>query len=177
MVLFRVALLLLSTLLIISPLLYLYASKECFYSFIVAFSASSLILLASFKSYKTMVTKRLEVASSLEFDSRDVIDKLDDPYNLYDENENKKSQDLNLKELIKNEKRLLKKSKRSFSNFLKDSAKAFSFLRIGAYAIFVIGFFYLLKSKLLYLPCYLATIIIPNIIIVVYLQIVNSKEG
>jgi hypothetical protein len=50
---------------------------------------------------------------------------------------------------------------------------AFNLLRVFAYLLFVFGFFYLLNSKLLSIPFYLATIIIPNIIVVVYLQIVN----
>ncbi len=172
MILIRLVLLLISLFLIISPLLYLYASKEAFSSFVTAYISSSLILLASFKSYKSMVEKRLLVSSKDEFDLKDTISKLEDPYNLYDEDE-EIDEDLSPKELIKREKKLLKKNKRGFIPFLKDSAMAFNLLRVFAYLLFVFGFFYLLNSKLLSIPFYLATIIIPNIIVVVYLQIVN----
>jgi len=173
-ILVRLVMLLLSILLIVAPLIYLNGSKAHFYSFIVAYLTSSLILIASFKSYKSMVDKRLEYASADEFDDRDSIDKLEDPYNLYNEDEIIEDENLTTKELIKREKMLLKQNRRSIKSFLKDSSRAFSFLRLGAYAIFIFGFFYLLKSNLLSLPFYLATIIVPNIIVVVYLQIVKK---
>jgi len=176
-ILVRLIMLLLSIVLIVAPLLYLSASKEAFTSFVVAYLTSSLILIASFKSYKSMVDKRLSTdANVAEFDDRDTIDKLEDPYNLYSEDE-EIDESISLKEAIKKEKKLLKKNRRSFSSFMKDSSRAFSFLRVGAYVIFVFGFFYLLKSNLLSLSFYLATIIIPNIIVVVYLQIVKNKVG
>lgn len=174
MILVRLIMLLLSVLLIVAPLIYLYGSKANFYSVIVAYLTSSLILIASFKSYKSMVEKRLEGANIDEFDDRDTISKLEDPYNLYSEDEIIEDENLTTKELIKREKKLLKQNRRSLKAFLKDSSRAFSFLRVGAYAVFVIGFFYLLKSNLLSLPFYLATIIVPNIIVVVYLQIVKK---
>ena len=174
MILVRLIMLLLSILLMVAPLIYLNGSKANFYSFVVAYLTSSLILIASFKSYQSMVDKRLEYANVDEFDDRDSIDKLEDPYNLYSEDEIIEDKNLTLKELIKKEKKLLKQNKRGVKAFFKDSLRAFSFLRLGAYAIFVFGFFYLLKSNLLSLPFYLATIIVPNIIVVVYLQIVKK---
>jgi hypothetical protein len=166
-----------SVLLIFAPLIYLYATKASFVSFLVAYVTSSLILMASFKSYKSMVDKRLLVdANVAEFDDRDTISKLEDPYNLYSEDE-EYDESLSLKEAIKEEKKLLKKNRRDFKSFVKDSSRAFSFLRLGAYAIFVFGFFYLLKGNLLSFPFYLATIIIPNVIVVVYLQIIKGKAS
>ncbi len=124
-----------------------------------------------------MVDKRLLVdANVAEFDDRDTISKLEDPYNLYSEDE-EYDESLSLKEAIKEEKKLLKKNRRDFKSFVKDSSRAFSFLRLGAYAIFVFGFFYLLKGNLLSFPFYLATIIIPNVIVVVYLQIIKGKAS
>jgi len=171
----RLIMLLASAFLIGSGIIYIVASKEALFSFIVAFITSSIVVLSSFKSYKNMVQKRLELnPKAEEFDNRDTIDKLEDPYNLYDEEIEQNQEELNIKELIKQEKKLLKKNRRSFKDTFKDSAKAFNPIRLIAYAILVFGYFYLLKSNNLSIIFYLATLIVPNIIIIIYL--LNFKQ-
>jgi len=164
----RLILIYIGVLLIATSLLFLVLPKEDLLNIIVAFVSSSLVVLASFKNYQDMVYKRLSLQDEVaEIDNRDVIDKLEDPYNLYDEEEI--SQDLDLKETIKKEKELAKKNRRPLKEVAKDSAKAFSFIRIFAYALLVAGFFYLLNNQILNLKYYLPTLIIPNIIAVIYL--------
>jgi len=170
---FRLVMLLSSILLIGSGVIYLNSSKAALYSYIIAYITTSIILLSSFKSYQRVVKKRLDNYIVDEFDERDFIDKIDDPFSLYDEVDN---ENLNIKEIIKKEKELLKKSKRSFKNSFKDSILAFNPIRLIAYALFVGGFFYLLKSNNLSLIFYLATIILPNIIIVLYLLNFNKVK-
>jgi len=164
----KLGLIYLGVLLIAASILYLFLSKEALLNIIIGFSTSALVVLASFKNYQDMVYKRLKVDNNIaELDNRDVIDKLEDPYNLYDEEEI--SKDLDLKETIKLEKELAKKNRRPLKEVAKDSAKAFSFIRILAYALFVFGFFYLLNNNILDLKYYLSVLIIPNIIAIIYL--------
>ncbi len=169
----RLVLIYIGVLLISASILFLFVSKSALFNILIAFFSSALVVLASFKNYQDMVRKRLSLEDEVaELDDRDVIDKLEDPYNLYDQEEINK--DLDLKETIKLEKELAKKNRRPLKEVAKDSAKAFSFIRIFAYALLVVGFFYLLDNKILDLKYYLPTLIIPNIIAVIYL--LNSKE-
>ncbi len=173
MLFIRLIMLLLSALLIIGGVLYINSSISVFYTFIVGFVTSSLVILASFKSYKNAVNNRIEVnLATIEIDDRDLIDKIDDPYNLYDKSE--ADENIDIQEVIKEEKKLLKKSKRGFLETLKSSATAFSFYRLVAYVIFVSGFFYLLKGDKLSIISYLATIFLPNMIVIIYLLNFNK---
>ena len=173
MALKRLVLTLIGVLLIASSLLFLFVSKSSLISFIVAFISSTIVVIASFKTYQNMVNKRLALNDgAYEIDNRDTIDKLEDPYNLYDEQKNTLVQDL--KEAIKQEKELAKKNRRSLKETAKDSATAFSFSRILAYALLVGGFFYLLNSNYLNLYYYLPTLALPNMIAVIFL--LNSKK-
>ncbi len=158
----QITLILVAILLISASLLYLLVSKEALISYIVAFITSSIVVLASFKNYKNMVLKRLETLSNVnEVENKDIIDKLEDPYGLYDEDEPIED--------IKELKEELKKHKRSTKEVAKDSLSAFTPLRIFAYIILVGGFFYLLKSQNLDLKFYIPTLIAPNLISVIYL--------
>jgi len=166
----RLIMLLLSILLIVSGLIYINGGHSSLYSFIVAYVTSSIIVLSSFKSYQIMVNRRLDIDSNiLEFDDRDSIDKIDDPYGLFDDSSEETDSNISLKEAIKEEKKILKKSRRGLKRGLKDSAFAFNPLRLVAYGIFVLGFFWLLNSNSLSIIYYLIAIAIPNIVIVIYL--------
>ena len=173
MLFYRLSLMLLSILLIISAIVYVFATKEALFSFVVAYLSSSIVVLASFKNYKTMVEKRLKLASSSDFSDRDTIDNIEDPYNLYDDvpqiDENR-----NFKDIIQEEKAKLKEHKRPLKDTIRDSARAFSPMRLGAYAILFLGLFALVKSNNLNIFFYLATLIIPNIVAVIFL--VNFKK-
>ena len=173
MALKRLILILVGILLIVSSILFLLVEKDALFSFIIAYITSSLVVLASFNTYKNMVNKRLALNDgAFEIDDRDTIDKLEDPYNLYSEQEN--NQELDLKEAIKQEKEIAKKNRRSIKETAKDSMTAFNFNRVLAYALLVGGFFYLLNNNYLNLLYYLPTLALPNLISVIYL--VNSKK-
>ncbi len=171
----RLTLLYISALLIGGGLIFIFASKSALYSFVVAFITSSLVVLASFKNYKNMVDKRLANASGEEFDDRDELDKIEDPYNLYDEMQ-ANDEDKSFKDIIKEEKQRLKEQKRPLKQSISDSARAFNYIRLIAYAILVTGFFMLLKSKNLNMAFYLATLILPNIIAIVFLMNFNAGK-
>ena len=173
MALKKLILILLGVLLISASILFLIVQKDALLSFIVAFFTSSIVVIASFNTYKNMVNKRLALNDgAFEIDDRDTIDKLEDPYNLYSEQE--ESKELDLKEAIKQEKEIAKKNRRSIKETTKDSVTAFSFNRIAAYALLVGGFFYLLNNNYLNLLYYLPTLALPNLISVIYL--INNKD-
>ena len=166
----RIALYLLAFFLIASSILFLFVSKASLLSFMIAFVTSSLVVLASFKNYKSVVQKRLESLEDIdEIENKDIIDKMEDPYGLYEQEE-----EIDVKEALKKQKELLKKNKKDIKEVTKNGAVAFKPVRIIAYALLAGGFFYLLKSNSLNLKFYLPSLIIPNIIAVIYL--LNYKK-
>ena len=138
----------------------------------VAFISSSLIMLASMKSYKNMVSNALAVGAVTD-DGRDTLDKLEDPYDLYDEQE-VIEEEKTLVEVVKEERANLKKGRRSIWETTKDAKASFSFYRLSAYAILVLGFFYLNSNQILELIPYLSFLALPLFIIVFIL--VNNAE-
>jgi len=134
----------------------------------VAFMSSTLIVFASMLSYRGMVHGRLNVGA-IPDDERDTLDKLEDPYDLYDDNVEIVEKEKTLVEVVKEERKNLKKSKRTFWEATKDSKASLSFYRLAAYGILILGFFYLNSNKLLDVTAYLLSLGIPPIIIVIAL--------
>ena len=130
----------------------------------VAFISSSLIMLASMQSYKNMVSNALN-AGAVTDDGRDTLDKLEDPYDLYDEQEIIE-EEKTLVEVVKEERANLKKGRRSIWETTKDAKASFSFYRLSAYAILVLGFFYLNTNQILELIPYLSFLAIPLFVVV-----------
>jgi hypothetical protein len=172
---FRLVLLLLSIALIAGGLLYINSGSNEMLSFLIAYISSAIVVLVSFKNYQSMVDKRIE-SEAVGFDDRDMVDKLDDPYDLYSEESQESAGNVNIKEVIKEEKRALKKQKGSLKQLFKNSLYAFKFSRLFAYLLVVLGFFYLLREKVMVLGFYLSALIVPIIVVVLYLFIVNAKE-
>lgn len=135
----------------------------------IAFVSSSLVMLASMFSYRGMVTKRLD-AGAIPDDERDTLDKLEDPYDLYDEKTEVVAEEKSLKEVVIEERKNLKKSRRSIWETTKDAKASFSFYRLFAYIVLVLGFFYLNSNKLLELLPYLIFLSFPPIVIVFILM-------
>lgn len=154
------------------------------YSVEIAFISSSLVMVASLLSYRRMVNARVEHNIMTYDDSKDVIDKLEDPYDLYttpvqsDEETKEQEQEEEEKEdfaaIVKEERQKLKKNRRPISQTLKDSKAALSLYRLGAYAVLILGFLYLNRHGLLHLPSYLLALGIPPVVIVSMLMF--SKE-
>jgi len=153
---------------LIMIVLYFFAETGWLVNSQVAFISSSIVMLSSMKSYKNMVDGRLNVGS-IPDDERDTLDKLEDPYDLYDD-ENKVEEEKSLVEVVKEERANLKKSRRSVWDTTKDAKPSFSFYRLAAYAILIFGFFYLNTNQLLLIMPYLIFLSIPSIIIVIMLM-------
>ena len=139
----------------------------------VAYLSSSLIMLASMKSYQNMVTKALDAGAVTDDDGRDTLDKLEDPYDLYGEIE-ENNEEKTLQEVVKEERTNLKKNRRSIWETTKDAKASFSFYRLTAYAFLVLGFFYLNGNRILELIPYLSFLAIP-LFVVVFSLLDNEK--
>ena len=171
--------------LVIALLLYFLGAEHWLINSQVAFISSSLVMLGSIQSYKSMVKQRLVGATSVSAhstsvsaqDERDTIDKLEDPYDLFDDEKKKEDdKEKSLVEVVKEERANLKKNRRSIIQTTKDAKASFSFYRLGAYGALILGFFYLNSNHLLNLIPYLSFLTLPTIIIVVMLIKQSTKK-
>ena len=138
------------------------------------FISASLVLLASMKSYKRMVDARVELGLVTMDDSQDVIDKLEDPYDLYSEDV-KEEEDKSLVDVVKDERQKSKKNARTLSQTISDAKTALSLYRIAAYSVLILGFFYLNRHELLEIPSYILALSIPMLVVVFVL--LSNKES
>jgi hypothetical protein len=106
--------------------------------------------------------------------SKDVIDKLEDPYDLYSEDE--AAEEKSLVQTVKEEKKKLKENRRSLFQTIKDTKAALSFYRLGAYALLVLGFLYLNRHGLLQIPSYILSVGIPSVILV-WVLLAEKENG
>lgn len=118
----------------------------------VAFVSSLLVSVATFLSYKNNVDKRLklEEQSIDTLADRDKIDEIDDPFDLYSEEESivedKELSASEIKAIIQEEKTKVKQ--KTFRNLFKSSGSFVSLYRIVGYSFLVIGFFYLVNNNI-----------------------------
>jgi len=135
----------------------------------IGFITSSLVMFGSILSYKSMVQSRLNVGA-IPYDEQDTLDKLEDPYDLYDDEKSKNNEEKTLVEVVKEERKNLKKNRRSFFETAKDSKASVSFYRLGAYLLLVFGFFYLNNNNFLNISSYLFALSLPPVVIVIMLM-------
>ncbi|MDD2266593.1 hypothetical protein [Sulfuricurvum sp.] len=128
-------------------LVLLFLSKEVYSNFTVAMLSSMLILMGSLYSYRTMINQRVETAD-IE-DNKDVIDMMDDPYDLYEEERENEVADI--KQMIKEEKARQKSN--IVQNTTKNASAWISLYRLIPYAFLILGFLALNNNhSLLVLP-------------------------
>ena len=156
-------------------LIYLFAGEHWLMNSQIAFISSSFVMLGSMLSYKSMVKGRLNVGA-IPDDERDTLDKLEDPYDLYDENI-KNDAEKTLVEVVKEERANLKKGRRGVLETTKDAKASFSFYRLGAYALLIFGFFYLNSNGILLLTPYLIFLSLPMFIIVISLVSFTQRNS
>ena len=137
------------------------------------FISASLVMLASMKSYKRMVDARVEHGIITVDDSKDVIDQLEDPYDLYSE-EVVEETEKPLVDVVKEEREKSKASSRSLAETLRDTKAALSLNRIGAYIVLILGFLYLNRHTLLHIPSYILALSVPMLVVVFVL--LSNKE-
>jgi hypothetical protein len=127
------------------------------------------------KSYQRMVDARVEHGIITLDDSKDVIDKLEDPYDLYSE-EVIEEEAKPLTEVVKEERQKLKANRRSLGETLKDTKAALSIYRLGAYVVLILGFLYLNRHELLHIPSYILALSVP-MLVVVYILLGNKENS
>ncbi|MEA1954592.1 MAG: hypothetical protein U9O24_09400 [Campylobacterota bacterium] len=163
-----------STLLIVDAVVILisviFFDIKVLYNTQIGFISATLVMVASMISYRRMVDARVEHNIITIDDSKDVIDKLEDPYDLY-------SEEVKEKEIVDEEKEESKKPKesRSLYQILKDTKAALSAYRLGAYATLILGFLYLNRHGLLHIPSYILALSLPPMAIVIVL--IMDKEN
>ena len=128
-------------------------SKAAFLNAEIAFVSAFLILMGSMYSYRKLVQRNLDNEVALYQD--DLVDKIDDPYDLYGDEESTAEDDRPLKEVIKEEKARLKANKATVKNVSKSTPALFSIYRIVPYIVLVLGFIALKNNGLLLLWYYL----------------------
>ena len=141
----------------------------------IGFISATLIMAASVISYRRMVNTRVEHGIVTMDDSKDVIDKVEDPYDLYSEEIVEEEKEEDLATVVKEEKSKLKENRRSLGQTLKDTKAALSVYRLAAYGVLILGFMYLNRQGLLHIPSYLLALSLPPMIIVIML--VTQKEN
>ncbi len=148
-------------------------------SFSVGFFTTLILLYFSRLSYKNYVNSQVLKIDSNDKNNRDIIDKIDDPHDLYSDevivNTNQEDiKDLDSQNIINSE-----KSKISIKNSLKIGFKTLpanlSILRLFGYFILISGFFYLKNSNNLEISYYLIGIT-SGIILVILVNILNVKK-
>ena len=147
----------------------------------VAFVTSALVMGASMFSYARMVKGRLESGAIPDMDDRDMIDKMEDPYGVYEdtapEEALKEAGSAEIKEAIHEEKQRMKEQRRTPMQALRDSRAAMSVYRLGAYGALLFGFFYLRGNQLFAPMPYLLGLGLPIVVIVAALMMHGEPEG
>ena len=142
----------------------------------VAYWSSTLVVLASFRSYRRMVQQRLEAGMIPETGAdRDLIDRIEDPHDLYGEEE-EATEEKSVREMIREEKQRMKKQRRSLSQTARDTLPAFSLWRLGAYAILAVGFLFLKSRHQLHLGAYLIALALPLVLAIWSLMYREGKQ-
>lgn len=129
--------------------LLLVISAAVFASFEIAMISSAMITIGSLYAYRNMI--RSKVGEVDPEDHKDSIDRLDDPYDLYED-----ERDLeiaNVKEMIKAEKKLQKQA--TMENTVKNISAMVSVYRLAPYAFFALGFIVLQNNHMMQLLAYL----------------------
>ncbi|MEA3490850.1 MAG: hypothetical protein U9R27_03030 [Campylobacterota bacterium] len=151
--------------------------RNWLYTTQIGFFTSSLVIAASMASYRRMIEKRLEYGSVPIEDDREELDKIDDPYDLYSDNpQERELSKEEFAEVVKEERALQKSNKRSISEVIKDSRAFLSFYRLGAYALLILGFFYLNRHEYLDISAYFFALSVPPVIVVIMLMRENKSS-
>lgn len=109
-------------------------SGAIYANFIVAMFTSMAIVMGSLYSYRNMIMKRVEDVNPE--DNKDVIDMMEDPYDLYEEEREQEMTDI--KAMIKEEKARQKTN--VIKNTTQNASAWVSVYRLIPYAFLILGF-------------------------------------
>lgn len=139
-------------------LLTYFISLEFFLNLQVAFLSSFFVIIGSSYAYKKMVVK--DGSSDIFGDRRDFLDTIEDPHELYEENQINDApfEELDLKAIVKEEKKKIKIfSLGSMKKGVKGSTSAF---RLLPYLFLVLGFIALKNNEMLSIAIYLSSLLV-----------------
>ena len=143
----------------------------------IAFLSSAAITVGSFLGYQRNIKSRV-FKENQKYNEQDSIDKIEDPFDLYSEdeiNEEKELSEQEIKEIIKEEKSKVKQ--KSFKNMFLSFGGFSSFYRIAGYVMLIAGFFYLVNNKLFDTYAYLFGLFIVPLGTLIINFTLRSKEG
>ena len=135
-----------------------FISFSFFMNLQIAFLSSFFIIMGSIIAHKRMVKSDIE-NENIGF-QRDVLDEVEDPFELYDEEPINEApvEELNLKEIVQEEK---KKIKTFSAKSIKKGARAgLSIYRLIPYVFLILGFIALKNNELLDIVVYLPSILV-----------------
>jgi Ca2+/Na+ antiporter len=144
-----------------------------------AYFTSSFVIFVTFQSYKNKILKGVDNYEN--HNEQDLVDKIDDPHGLWDDdtpiNNQEEFTQQEIKEIIKEEKQ--KANKNSFKNMFKSLPTFLSFYRFFGYALLIVGFLYLLRHQyFVHLPYFIGLSILPiSVIIGMFLPQNLKKES
>lgn len=133
-------------------------SKALFANVQVASLSSFLVIVGASFAYKRMVDSK--VTSETYEDDRDLLDEIEDPHELYDNEPINEApvEELSLKEIVKEEKAKIKTfSLKSMKHGARGSVSAF---RIVPYVFLILGFIALKNNEVLDLSFYLPSLLV-----------------
>ncbi len=112
-------------------------------------------------AYKKMVSKQIQSHKEGTQDERDLLEKIEDPYELYVENKELNEtpiEELDFKEIVKEEKKKIKTL--SLDSMKQGSRGSVSAFRIIPYIFLVLGFIALKNNEMLDISVYLAALFV-----------------
>jgi len=115
-------------------------------NFELAFFASMFIIFGSFSGYKRMIQRRIDSGEGLD---ETLLEKIEDPYELFEDESLKTDEQTDLKEVIKEEKKRLKQNKETFKKTVKSTTGILSPWRFIPYVFLVLSFIALNNNHIL----------------------------
>lgn len=124
----------------------------------IAYLSALFIVVGTSFAYRKMV--RAQVSSEIITPDRDLLDKIEDPHELFDEEEinHAPAEELDLKKIVKEEKAKVKVL--SVKNMKHGARGSMSVFRLVPYAFLILGFIALKNNELLNLSIYLPALFV-----------------
>ncbi|MCW8895107.1 hypothetical protein [Sulfurimonas sp.] len=137
-------------------------SFEFFINLQIAFLSSFFIIMGSMYAYNKMI--KTQVAQDNIDEQRDVLDEIEDPHELYDDEpiNNTPVEELDLKAIVKQEKKKIKIL--NIKDMKKGGKASVSLYRLAPYLFLILGFIALKNNELLNIGIYLPSLLVGIVI-------------
>jgi len=142
----------------------------------IAFVTSAMVMVASLQAHARMVRRRIEAGEIPTGTDRDTIDTLEDPFDLYGEEEEGIVEPDDIRATIRSEKQRLAQQRRTPMEAIRDARASLSPMRMIAYALLLGGFFALTNRHLFDPIPYLIGMTVPIVVIVIALAYTQKEK-